>query len=127
MDSFDPRMRQMAAIDALGGALASDSAVLDSPVPTQVFTFHVGSGAILAFAAESATVTPFALASAAPVLERELRVLRAQETRKWDGAILRLDKSTGSMKMEFLSGADADVLDPEVTALVDIAAAIRKA
>lgn len=127
MDPFDPRMRQMAAIDALGGALAGDPAVLDSPVPTQVFTFHVARGAVLAFAVESTAVTPFTLTSAAPILERELRVLRAQETEKWDGAILRLDKSTGSMKMEFLSGADADVLDPEVTALVDIAAAVRKA
>lgn len=66
MDPYDTRMRQMTAIDALGGALACDR------------------------------------------------------------AILRLDKSTGSMKMEFLSGADADVLNPEVTALVDIAAAVRK-
>lgn len=125
MDPFDPRMRQMAAIDALGGALASDSAVLDSPVPTQVFTFHVATSTVLAFAVSDSTVEPFTLASAAPQLERELRALRSQETDKWDGAILRLDKSTGSLKMQFLFGADADVLDPETTALTDIAAAVR--
>lgn len=127
MDPFDPRMRQMAAIDALGGALASDSAVLDSPVPTQVFTFHVATSTVLAFAVRDSSVEPFTLSSAAPALERELRVLRSQETEKWDGAILRLDKSTGSLKMEFLFGPDADIVDPEVTALVDTAAAIRKA
>lgn len=127
MDQFDPRIRQMAAIDAMGGALASDRAVIDSPVTRQVFTFHVARGAVLAFTTDETSVSPFTLSSAAPDLERELRVLRSQESEKWDGAILRLDKSTGSLKMQFLFGDESDVVDPELTSLVDMAAAIREA
>lgn len=125
MDPFDPRMRQMAAIDALGGALAGDSAVLDSPVPRQVFTFHVASGEIQALAVSDDTVTPYTLTSAAPALARELLAMREQEKEKWDGAILRLDKSSSSLGMEFLFGGDADLLDPAVTPLVDLATAVR--
>lgn len=125
MDPFDPRMRQMAAIDAMGGALAGDSAVLDSPVPRQVFTFHVASGAILALAVADDAVTPYTLTSAAPALDRELRAIREQEKEKWGGAILRLDKSSGSLRMEFLFGGDADVLDPDVTSMVDLIARVR--
>lgn len=125
MDQFDPRMRQMAAIDAMGGALAGDSAVLDSPVPRQVFTFHVASGAILALAVSDDAVTPYTLTSAAPTLGRELRTIREQENEKWDGAILRLDKSSGSLRMEFLFDDAAAVLDPDVTPMVDLVAAVR--
>lgn len=125
MDPFDPRMRQMAAIDALGGALAGDSAVLDSPVPRQVFTFHAASGVVQALAVSDDTVTPYTLTSAAPALARELLTLREQEKEKWDGAILRLDKSSNSLRMEFLFGGDADLLDPAVTPLVDLATAVR--
>lgn len=127
MDPFDPRMRQMAAIDALGGALAADRAVLDTPTVTQAFTFHVASGTLLAFAVEPTTVTPFGLDSAGPALERELRALRREETEKWDGVILRLDKSTSSLRLQFLFGADADAVDLDRTSLVDIADMIRKA
>lgn len=126
MDTFDPRMRQMAAIDALGGALAADRAVLDSPAATQAFTFHVASGTLLAFAVEPGTIEPFSLDSAAPALERELRALRRDETEKWDGVIVHLDKSTPSLRLQFLFGPEADAVDLEKTSMVEIADMIRK-
>ncbi|MCT1515375.1 hypothetical protein [Dietzia cercidiphylli] len=126
MDSFDPRMRQMATIDALGVALASDRAVLDSPANTQVFTYHVATGTLLAFAVEPGIVEPFSLDSAAPAIERELRALRSEETEKWDGVIVRLEKSAGTLRMQFLFDADADTVDPAATPMVEIADRIRK-
>ena len=41
--------------------------------------------------------------------------------------ILRLDKSTSSLRLQFLFGADADAVDLDRTSLVDIADMIRKA
>lgn len=120
MDATDRRMHQMATIDAIGGVLAGDRAVLDSPASRHVFTFHVATGRLLALATDDDSVSPYSLTSAASDLGPELRALREQETEKWDGVILRLDKNTGSLRMQFLFGTEADLVDPAVTPLVDL-------
>lgn len=125
MDQFDGRMRRMAAIDAIGGALAGDSAVTGSLVNEHAFTLFIADGRVLAFALDGDNVIPYSLTSSAATVARELLTPREAETEKWDGLVLRLDRSASRLGMDFLYEADALRIDPGTNSLADIASEVR--
>ena len=121
MDPFEAQMAQMTAIQAMGGAMAGDPAITGSPASVHVFTYCVDDGRLLAFAVDGSTVTPYSPEVSAPTVIDALRDIRTLQSEPWGAAVVRLDKSTSGVGLDFLFD-DAAMVDPRAHTPEEIAA-----
>ena len=120
MDPFEAQMAQMTAIQAMGGAMAGDPAITGSPASVQVFTYCVDDGRLLAFAVDGSTVTPYSPEGSAPTVIDALRDMRTLQSEPWGAAVVRPDKSTSGVELDFLFD-DTATVDPRAHTPEEIA------